>query len=162
MNNIDDLYIAEQGRKLSQFIAEQIDRGIREALGADTASLIENQAARIAELEADRDLMQQQADECIVASGSCGLSSADLPDYITGLKAERADRDRLASIVERARNGHRDGGSATIWSLREQRDNCLVRIAELEAAATADALEAALDAADSANAAYDAAKGANK
>jgi len=55
MNNIDDLYIAEQGRKLSQFIAEQIDRGIREALGADTASLIENQAARIAELEADRD-----------------------------------------------------------------------------------------------------------
>ena len=52
MNNIDDLYIAEQGRKLSQFIAEQIDRGIREALGADTVSLIENQAARIAELEA--------------------------------------------------------------------------------------------------------------
>ena len=51
MNNIDDLYIAEQGRKLSQFIAEQIDRGIREALGADTASLIENQAARIRELE---------------------------------------------------------------------------------------------------------------
>ena len=48
MNNIDDLYIAEQGRKLSQFIAKQIDRGIREALGADTASLIENQAARIA------------------------------------------------------------------------------------------------------------------
>ena len=132
MNNIDDLYIAEQGRKLSQFIAEQVEKGIREALGADTASLIERQAARIAELEADRDLMQQQADECIVASGSCGLSSADLPDYITGLKAERADRDRLASIVERARNGHRDGGSATIWSLREQRDNCLVRIAELE------------------------------
>ncbi len=51
MNNIDDLYIAEQGRKLSQFIAEQIDRGIREALGADTASLIERQAARIRELE---------------------------------------------------------------------------------------------------------------
>ena len=94
MNNIDDLYIAEQGRKLSQFIAEQIDRGIREALGADTASLIERQAARIAELE--------------------------------------ADRDRLAAIVERARNGDRAGGSATIWSLREQRDNGLVRIAELE------------------------------
>ena len=126
------------------------------------AEVCQRAAARIAELEADRDLMQQQADECIVASGLCGLSSADLPDYITGLKAERADRDRLASIVERARNGHRDGGSATIWSLREQRDNCLVRIAELEAAAAADALEAALDAADSANAAYDAAKGANK
>ena len=89
MNNIDDLYIAEQGRKLSQFIAKQIDRGIREALGADTASLIENQAARIAELVADLDLMQQQADECIVASGSCGLLLADLPDYITRLKAER-------------------------------------------------------------------------
>ena len=53
MNNIDDLYIAEQGRKLSQFIAEQIDRGIREALGADTASLIERQAARIADLESE-------------------------------------------------------------------------------------------------------------
>ena len=89
-------------------------------------------AARLRELEADRDLMQQQADECIVASGSCGLLSADLPDYITGLKAERADRDRLAAIVERARNGDRAGGSATIWSLREQRDNGLVRIAELE------------------------------
>ena len=43
-----------------------------------------------------------------------------------------ADRDRLAAIFERARNGDHAGGIATIWSLREQRDNGLVRIAELE------------------------------
>ena len=53
MNNIDDLYIAEQGRKLSQFIAEQVEKGIRAESLADTASLIENQAARIRELEAE-------------------------------------------------------------------------------------------------------------
>ena len=87
--------VEEGRRKLQQIVAEQVEEGIRDALGADTASLIERQAARIAELE--------------------------------------ADRDRLASIVERARNGDHAGGSATIWSLREQRDNCLVRIAELEA-----------------------------
>jgi len=58
----------EEGRrKLQQIVAEQVEEGIRDALGADTASLIENQAARIAELE--------------------------------------ADRDRFATIVERARNG---------------------------------------------------------
>ena len=46
----------EEGRrKLQQIVAEQVEKGIRDALGADTASLIENQAASIAELEADRD-----------------------------------------------------------------------------------------------------------
>ena len=46
----------EEGRrKLQQIVAEQVEEGIRDALGADTASLIENQAASIAELEAERD-----------------------------------------------------------------------------------------------------------
>jgi len=57
----------------------------------------------------------------------------DSGNYCAARIAElEADRDRLAAIVERARNGDRAGGSATIWSLREQRDNGLVRIAELE------------------------------
>ena len=42
----------EEGRrKLQQIVAEQVEEGIRDALGADTASLIERQAARIRELE---------------------------------------------------------------------------------------------------------------
>ena len=58
----------------------------------------------------------------------------DSGNYCAARIAElEVDRDRLAAIVERARNGDRAGGSATIWSLREQRDNGLVRIAELEA-----------------------------
>ena len=68
----------------------------------------------------------------------------DSGNYCAARIAElEADRDRLAAIVERARNGDRAGGSATIWSLREQRDNCLVRIAELEAIAAAYDAEAA-------------------
>ena len=50
----------EEGRrKLQQIVAEQIEKGIREALGADTASLIENQAARIRDLEAELAVLRE-------------------------------------------------------------------------------------------------------
>ena len=49
----------ERRRRLQQTIAEQIEKGTREGLAADTVSLTERQAARIADLEAELAVLRE-------------------------------------------------------------------------------------------------------
>ena len=78
----------EEGRrKLQQIVAEQIEKGIREALGADTASLIENQAARIEELEAELAVLRE-ADRLI----NDPSNNYDWHDAIEATRAKEPER----------------------------------------------------------------------
>ena len=78
----------EEGRrKLQQIVAEQVEKGIRDALGADTASLIENQAARIRDLEAELAVLRE-ADRLI----NDPSNNYDWHDAIEATRAKEPER----------------------------------------------------------------------